>query len=153
MWEVADDEAFATVTADGHVTASAADGHSVHVTAAARRTVVVPVPRRRVHQPGRTGRARSAPATTSLRLASASCQHFETGFYAAHRDIAEWAPDLVVFLGDFIYEGASSPVGDGRVRSHDGPEPTDLAGVPGPLRAVPRPTPTCGRRGRAARGW
>ena len=33
----------------------------------------------------------------------------ETGFYAAHRDIAEWAPDLVVFLGDFIYEYAARP--------------------------------------------
>ena len=63
-----------------------------------------------------------------MRLATASCQHFETGFYAAHRDIAEWAPDLVVFLGDFIYEGAANPIGDGRVRSHDGPEPMDLAG-------------------------
>ncbi|MET0326727.1 MAG: alkaline phosphatase D family protein [Ilumatobacteraceae bacterium] len=125
VWELAGDEGFATVTADGHVTASAADGHSVHVTAP-------------VDGPSwyrfRAGGFTSPPgrvapvdaATSSLRLATASCQHFETGFYAAHRDIAEWAPDAVVFLGDFIYEGASRPVGDGRVRSHDGPEPTDL---------------------------
>ena len=33
-----------------------------------------------------------------------------------------------MFLGDFIYEGAARPVGAGVVRSHDGPEPTDLAG-------------------------
>ena len=72
--------------------------------------------------------APTSDGTAPLRLATASCQHFETGFYAAHRDIAEWAPDAVVFLGDFIYEGASNPVGDGRVRSHDGPEPMDLAG-------------------------
>ncbi len=72
---------------------------------------------------------RIAPVgTTSVRLATASCQHFETGFYAAHRDIAEWQPDLVVFLGDFIYEGVALPVGEDRVRSHEGAEPIDLDG-------------------------
>lgn len=65
-------------------------------------------------------------ALDSFRIATATCQHWETGFYAAHRDIADWAPDLVVFLGDFIYEGAASPIGEGRVRSHEGPEPVDL---------------------------
>ena len=61
-------------------------------------------------------------------MAAATCQHFETGFYAAHRDIAEWQPDLVLHLGDFIYEGAANAVGGAIVRSHDGPEPTNLAG-------------------------
>ena len=32
----------------------------------------------------------------------------------------------MVFLGDFIYEGASQPVGGDRVRSHRGDEPRDL---------------------------
>ncbi len=63
-----------------------------------------------------------------MRIATASCQHFETGFYAAHRDIADWQPDLVLFLGDFIYEDAARPVGPDRVRSHEGEETTDLAG-------------------------
>ncbi len=63
---------------------------------------------------------------TGLRIAATTCQNFETGFYAAHRDIAEWAPDLVTFLGDFIYEDASQPVGGDRVRSHRGGEPRDL---------------------------
>lgn len=70
------------------------------------------------------------PATTEYRIAAASCQHYEAGHYAAHRDIAEWAPDLVVFLGDFMYEGNPS-VDDGSgsfLRAHEGPEPTDLAG-------------------------
>jgi alkaline phosphatase D len=72
---------------------------------------------------------RAAPLDSdSVRLATASCQHYETGFYAAHRDIAEWAPDLVVFLGDFIYEGAALPIEGDRVRSHEGPEPIDLDG-------------------------
>jgi alkaline phosphatase D len=39
-----------------------------------------------------------------LKLAVASCQHWEFGTYAAHRHIAAAAPDLVAFLGDYIYE-------------------------------------------------
>ena len=36
-----------------------------------------------------------------------------------------------MWLGDYIYEGTARAVGEGEgavVRSHDGPEPTDLAG-------------------------
>ncbi len=71
---------------------------------------------------------RTAPIgdTDEFRIAAASCQNYEAGHYAAHRDLADWGPDLVVFLGDFIYEGdAGAPQA---VRLHEGPEPTDLAG-------------------------
>jgi alkaline phosphatase D len=54
------------------------------------------------------GRTRTAPAPDSmpdsLKLAVASCQHWEFGSYAAHRYIAQANPDLVAFLGDYIYE-------------------------------------------------
>jgi alkaline phosphatase D len=54
------------------------------------------------------GRTRTAPASNALpsrlKLAVASCQHWEFGHYAAHRHIAAAAPDLVAFLGDYIYE-------------------------------------------------
>ena len=100
---------------------------------------------------------RVAPTGTDpaqLRLATASCQHFETGFYAAHRDLAEWAPDLVVFLGDFIYEyGAANPVGDGRSAVHDGAETIDLDELPRSATPCTCPTRSCRRRGRRARGW
>ena len=95
----------------------------------ARRPGVVPVPRRRVHQPGRAGRPDAGRPPRAAAGHGDRASTGQTGFYAAHRDIAEWAPDLVVFLGDFIYENA------GRARrrragcrAHDGPEPTDLAG-------------------------
>ena len=126
-WEVARDEGFADVVGSGTATAHAADGHALHVVAALEGPAWY-----RFHAGGftsRLGRAAPAPAAAGeLRVAAASCQHFETGFYAAHRDVAEWSPDLVVFLGDFIYEGAARPVGGDVVRSHDGPEPTDVAG-------------------------
>ena len=129
VWELAREPAFGDVLASGVVPASAGEGHSVHV------TVDVDGPAwYRFRAGGWTspaGRVAPAPAAgeqDALRIATASCQHFETGFYAAHRDIAEWQPDLVLFLGDFIYEGAAQPVGPDRVRSHNGDEPTDLDG-------------------------
>ena len=125
-WELAVDDTFAEPLATGTVTASAAHGHSVHVVVELDGPVAY-----RFHAGGHTSRVgHAAPATarSSLKLAAASCQHWETGFYTAHRDLAAWRPDAVVFLGDFVYEGAAQPVGDDRVRAHDSPEPTDLTG-------------------------
>jgi alkaline phosphatase D len=125
VWETSTDD-FATVERSGTVTASNAGGHSVHVVA----DVAAPVSYR-FRAGGFTspvGRAAPAADAQQLKIAAASCQHFETGYYAAHRDIAAWAPDAVVFLGDFIYEGAARPVGGEVLRSHDGPEPTDVSG-------------------------
>jgi alkaline phosphatase D len=51
------------------------------------------------------------------------------GYFSAYRHIAEESPDLVVFLGDYIYEytyAGSNP--DRVIRKHDGPTATDLAG-------------------------
>ena len=108
-WEMAEDEALRRIVAKGIATASPALAHSVHVDVAGL-------------QPDRwywyrfmlddavspTGRTRTAPAPDSLpsalKLAVASCQHWEFGSYAAHRHIAAAAPDLVAFLGDYIYE-------------------------------------------------
>lgn len=76
-----------------------------------------------------TGRTAPLPSDPeSFRFAAASCQNYETGFYAAHRDIAEWRPDLVVFLGDFIYENPPFPIEGVSVREHDIEEPFDLGG-------------------------
>ncbi len=128
-WEVAADDRFDEIVARGTATATAAEGHSLHVVAELDGPGWY-----RFHAGGFTspvGRTSPTPGggeASTVRIASASCQHFETGFYAAHRDLAAWAPDLFVFLGDFIYEGAARPVGEGVVRSHDGPEPMDLAG-------------------------
>jgi alkaline phosphatase D len=127
-WEVAADKDFGDIRASGSVRARAAEGHSVHV------VVDLDGPAWfRFHAGGWTspaGRVGPAPSGTaeSLRLATANCQNWEAGFYAAHRDLAEWGPDLVVFLGDFIYEYAARPVGEGRVRSHHGAETVDVDG-------------------------
>jgi alkaline phosphatase D len=108
-WEMAGDEGFRQIVASGSAIAAPELAHSVHVDV-------------RGLQPGRwywyrfmlgdavspVGRTRTAPSPgelpASLKLAVASCQHWEFGSYAAHRHIAAAAPDLVAFLGDYIYE-------------------------------------------------
>jgi alkaline phosphatase D len=108
-WEVAEDERFRRIAAKGGAIATPELAHSVRVNVTGL-------------QPGRwywyrfmlgdavspVGRTRTAPVSGSmpdmLKLAVASCQHWEFGSYAAHRYIAESHPDLVAFLGDYIYE-------------------------------------------------
>lgn len=79
------------------------------------------------------GRTRTAPAADAvvprLRLALASCQHYEQGWFAAHREIAREALDFVLFVGDYIYEGSNPAhkVAPG-VREHTGGVPRTLDG-------------------------
>ena len=123
-WEVADDEAFVRVVQNGSVDATAAWGHSVHVEAEGL------APAREYFfrfmagdEVSPVGRTRTAPAATDapaqLRLGLGSCQHFEHGYYAAHRHLAAEDLDLMVFVGDYIYEG---PAHAGEVRRHRGGE-------------------------------
>jgi alkaline phosphatase D len=125
-WELLDG---ASVVASGTVPAFAVDAHSVRVVVELDRPLHYRFTAGGFTSPN--GSTQPATERDELRIASAGCQHFETGYYSAHRDIAEWKPDLVLFLGDFIYEGAPTPVGtisDGVevVRSHEGPEPETL---------------------------
>jgi alkaline phosphatase D len=56
-----------------------------------------------------------------LRFALVSCQNFENGFYAAYRDIRTQPLDLVVHVGDYIYERGGTP-GVPDERRHTGNE-------------------------------
>ncbi|MBC7779023.1 MAG: alkaline phosphatase D family protein, partial [Proteobacteria bacterium] len=59
--------------------------------------------------------------TAALRFAFVSCQNYEQGFYAAYRHLAQDDLDLVVHLGDYIYETSST----GAVpRRHESPAET-----------------------------
>jgi alkaline phosphatase D len=52
-----------------------------------------------------------------MTFAIASCQRWDHGYFSAWRHLADEAPDLVVFLGDYIYE---YPPAQGGVRVHEG---------------------------------
>jgi alkaline phosphatase D len=62
------------------------------------------------------GRTRTFPApgtpATQLRLAYASCQKWEDGYFSAYAHMAREHLDAVLFLGDYIYEypGAKSSI-------------------------------------------
>lgn len=127
-WELADDERFASVRRRGEWFTSADLAHSAHVEVtdlAPDRTywyrftvgdAVSPV--------GRTRTLPSAGATpTTLRFATASCQHYEQGFFHAYRGLIADEPRFLLFLGDSIYE---SSWGEDLVRSHAGGVPRTL---------------------------
>jgi alkaline phosphatase D len=127
-WILAEDPALARVVAKGRAPALRELAHSVHVEAGGLRS-------------GRdywyrfaaggmasaVGHTRTAPSTMDRparhRLAFASCQQYEQGWYVAYRDMAAQDLDLAVHVGDYIYE---SSWGSHHVRRHTGGIPTTL---------------------------
>jgi len=119
-WQVAEDERFERVVAEGTESAAPALAHSVHVDVAGLRPARVYWYRFLAgDEESPVGRTRTAPPLAStpraLALAFASCQHYEHGYYAGYRHMREEDLDLVVFLGDYIYE---STWGSQLVRRH-----------------------------------
>ncbi len=122
-YEIADTEGFTNIVRAGSVTAPAELGHSAHAEV-------------RGLEPGReyfyrwivagevspVGRTKTAPspaaAVDAFRFAFASCQQYEHGHYTAYHHMAQERLDLVVHLGDYIYERSwGTPI-----RDHEGPE-------------------------------
>lgn len=128
LWEVAEDDGFRRIVASGIARTEAAYGQSLHIAVTGLKAdswyyyrfscgpAQSPV-----------GRSRTAPPRDllkdKLRLAIASCQQYEQGYYAAYRHMAKQDLDLVLHLGDYIYE---MTWGRNLVRSHGGPPPVTL---------------------------
>ena len=109
QWQVAHDEHFRRVARSGHAVARAELAHSVHVDV-------------RGLQPGReyfyrfralgttspVGRTRTAPARglscARVRFGIVNCQDFQNGYWPAYRGLAAEDLDVVLHLGDYIYE-------------------------------------------------
>jgi len=128
-WEIADDDAFRKIVRRGKEIAAPRFAHSVHAEVAGLE------PSRwywyRFRAGGETSpaaRTRTAPAAGAavdrMRFAFASCQQYEQGYYAAYRHMAAEDLDLVIHLGDYIYE---SSWGRNHVRAHGAAEPVTLA--------------------------
>jgi alkaline phosphatase D len=66
----------------------------------------------RASQRGRTKTLPSGP-NAHLRLAVASCSNFPAGFFNAYAALARSDLDLVLHLGDYLYEYANGSLGDG----------------------------------------
>jgi alkaline phosphatase D len=123
-WRVATDENFANVVKEGTAIVRPEFAYSAHVDVKGL-------------DPGRdyfyqfksgpeespVGRTKTAPpagaAMDRFRFAFASCQQHPDGFYNAYRDMAQQDLDLVVHLGDYIYEGAGQgSIGRGHLPAH-----------------------------------
>lgn len=130
-WTIAEDEQMSKVVRRGQTFARHEHGHSVHVDVRGLR-------------PGReywyqfkadgelspTGRTRTLPIVGSqmdrLRFAFASCQHYEQGFFRAYRDMVDQDVDLILHLGDYIYEGLYDGPWPGGTRRHPHEEAVTL---------------------------
>ncbi|MEV0171819.1 alkaline phosphatase D family protein [Streptomyces sp. NPDC050803] len=122
QWELAEDERFRRVVRRGTAQARPEFGHSVHVDV-------------RGLGPGRTywyrfraggrispvGRTRTAPhplkSDGDLRIALASCQNWQHGYFTPYADMLAQDPDVVLFVGDYIYESVPSATA---LRRHEG---------------------------------
>lgn len=113
IWEVALDDAFEELVAAGLATTTPAHGHSVHA------EVTDLAPGSEAHYRFRyadwtspVGRTATLPdgSPDTYALAVVNCQMLESGRYGAYRNLVDEDVDLVLHLGDYIYE---YPAGDG----------------------------------------
>ncbi|QDV23756.1 alkaline phosphatase D family protein [Aureliella helgolandensis] len=123
-WEIAEDEHFRSIVASGTATATPQLGHSVHVEVASLkpdRWYWYRFTAGDAQSP--VGRTRTTPAPDTLppqlKFAFASCQNYEQGYFTAYEQMAQDDLDLVVHLGDYIYEYGGK---ENRVRKHLGEE-------------------------------
>ncbi len=127
IWELADDPSFSRIRASGTALARAHLAHAVHVEIGGLEPGHAYFYRFRIgNYESPTGRALTCPAGDTagpLRFAVASCAHYEQGFFSAYRYMADDKPDLVLMLGDYIYEDAW---GERRVRLFDTQEAVTL---------------------------
>src|ERR671912_2976706 len=129
-WQVAADPGLGRIVRAGTVLAQPAQAHAVHVEVGGLEPARTYWYRFRAGgELSPVGRTRTLPAPGSspgrLALAVVSCQHFEHGYYSAYQHLAHEDLDLVLHLGDYLYETAPA---DGQPRRHTTPAPTDLAG-------------------------
>ncbi len=134
-WEVAEDESFRRVVEKGKAFARPELAHSVHVEVgdleSGREYFYRFEAGKEVSPVGRTKTAPKAGAgVAEMSFAFVSCQQYEHGYFTAYRRMAEEEQlDLVVHLGDYIYEyGPNQYVAPGgNVRAHSGPEIVSLS--------------------------
>jgi alkaline phosphatase D len=121
-WEIGEDKWLGKPVRRGVALARPEYGHSVHVDVRGLRPGRVYWYRFRAGgQLSRTGRTRTAPAPNStggsLRVTLASCQNWQNGYFTPYADMLAQDPDVVLFVGDYIYESVPASTGP---RRHEG---------------------------------
>ncbi|MFJ2442009.1 MULTISPECIES: alkaline phosphatase D family protein [unclassified Streptomyces] len=119
QWELAHDAAFTRLAASGQTDAHPEFHHSVRV------DVPGLEPGRVYHYRFRAGtwispvgRTRTAPAPGAevgrMKLAAVSCQAYHDGYFTAYGHLAREDVDVVLHLGDYLYEYAVTATGGAR---------------------------------------
>ncbi len=126
-WEVATDESFSRIVRRGRTRTGTERDHTVKVDATGLEPGRHYVYRFRcggVTSP--TGRTATAPSEAAspdrLRFGVVSCANWEAGHFSAYRHLADRGDlDLVLHLGDYLYEYATGEYGAGArtVRAHE----------------------------------
>ena len=130
LWEVSSTDAFDDIVSSGLVTAEERFGHAVHIDVPLSTGESIVFYRFRigdyVSPIGKTRLSSPSGSTTPIKVASESCQNYTDGFYNAYADLVEQSPDLVTFLGDYIYESGVGTLDATTVRLHNSDEIKDL---------------------------
>ena len=121
-WEVAADPGFRRVVAAGQVVPRPEHDLTVHVEAGGLSPATgywYRFSRSETGERSTVGRTRTAPAgeVDRLRLGVVSCSSLPGGFFSAYRHLTRRDVDLVVHLGDYLYEAGHRR--GGRVRQLD----------------------------------
>lgn len=108
-WEVADDDKFRRIVQSGQHLAVDDLAHSVHVEVQNLQSDRWYFYRFMAGDAvSAMGKTRTFPkagaAADKLRIAYASCQRWETGYFSAYKHMQSEKLDAVLFLGDYIYE-------------------------------------------------
>ena len=108
-WEVANDDKFSRLVQSGQHVAVGDLAHSVHVEVqnlqADRWYFYRFMAGDAVSAVGKTRTfPKAGAATDKLRMAYASCQRWEAGYFSAYKHMQAEKLDAVLFLGDYIYE-------------------------------------------------
>ena len=112
-WEIAHDRQFTRMVRKGQILALPELAHSVHVELDGLQPDHWYFYRFRAGEAvSATGRTRTFPAPDAeaahMRVAYASCQRWDHGYFSAYRHMLAENLDAVLFLGDYIYEYPTS---------------------------------------------
>ena len=113
QWEVSLDANFTNIVKRGNEVSKPRLGHSIHVEVEGLEPSTWYYYRFKARDHiSPTGRTKTAPPYGSevdqLNFAFVSCQNWPTGYFTAYQHLAKDDLDLVVHLGDYIYEGNHS---------------------------------------------
>lgn len=129
LWDVAADESFDDLVDTGRATTGPDRDHTVKLDIRGLDPATTYWYRFRLGPDEVVGRTATAPAAAAdverLRLAVVCCANWQAGHFSAYRHLLDHDPDVVVHLGDYLYEYEPGKYAYGPdwddVREHDPP--------------------------------